>query len=216
MIGFTINGKHSYRDYGLVLQNLYQITPPVPKTHYIRVPGRSGDLDLTEALTGKVEYENRTLTLKLGGMKADWFSFFTTFLKDIHGKEVQLIFDHDTTHYFMGRASILGDFEKVARLGTFAMEILCEPYRYDVTPYTYSGTVTSSTTITVPQSKMPVIPEVTCTITSGNTLTVTNSGKTCSLKNGMQKLRELEMTTDWKLVFKGVGIVSVIARGGCL
>lgn len=216
MIGFTINGKHSYRDYGIILQNPYQLTPPIPKTHYISVPGRSGDLDLTEALTGKVEYENRILTLELGGMKADWLTFFTTFLNDVHGKEVQMIFDHDTAHYFIGRATVLDHFEKVARLGVFAMEVVCEPYRYDVTPYTYAGTVTSQTTVTVPQSKMPVIPEVVCTIATGNTLTVTNNGKTCSLKNGMQKLRELEMTTDWKLVFKGSGSISVTARGGCL
>ena len=76
MIGFTINGKHSYSDYGIILQNPYQITPPIPKTHYVTVPGRSGQLDLTEALTGRVEYESRTLRLELGGMKSDWLSFF--------------------------------------------------------------------------------------------------------------------------------------------
>jgi len=216
MIGFTINGKHSYNNYGLILQNPYQITPPVPKTHYISVPGRSGYLDLTESLTGKVEYENRILILELGGMKTDWSSFFTTLLKDIHGKEVQIVFDNDKTHYYIGRATVLDQFEKVARLGLFALEVLCEPYRYNVTPYTYSGSISSQTTVTVTQSEMPIVPEITATITSGNTLTVSNGGKTCTLKSGTQKLRELEMTTDWKLVFRGVGSASVVARGGCL
>lgn len=216
MIGFIINGKHSYSDYGMILQNPYQITPPIPKTHYVTVPGRSGQLDLTEALTGRVEYESRTLRLELGGMKSDWLSFFTTFLNDVHGKEVQIIFDNDSTHYYLGRALVLDQFEKVARLGVFTMEVFCEPYRYDVIPYTYTGTVTSQTTVTIPKSMMPIMPEITCTIETGNTLTVKNNGKTYSLKNGVQIIRELTLTTDWKLIFKGKGSVSIVARGGCL
>jgi len=216
MIGFTINGKHSYSDYGMILQNPRQITPPIPKTHYVTVPGRSGQLDLTEALTGRVEYESRTLRLELGGMKSDWLSFFTKFLNEVHGKEVQIIFDNDSTHYFLGRTLVLDQFEKVARLGLFTMEVLCEPYRYDVIPYTYTGTVTSQTTVTIPKSMMPVLPEITCTIETGNTLSVKNGGKTYTLKNGVQRIRELTLTTDWKLVFKGKGSVSIVARGGCL
>ena len=216
MIGFKINGKHSYRDYGLVLENPYQLTPPLPKAHYVSVPGRSGQLDLTEALTGRVEYENRILTLELGGIKSDWPSFFTSFLNEVHGKRVEIIFDNDVTHYLIGRATVRDGFEKVARLGKFRLEVICEPYRLDITPYTYSGSVTSTTTVTVPKSMIPVVPEITCTITSGNTLTVSNNGEVYTLKNGKQIIQGLELFTDLRLVFRGTGSVAIIARGGCL
>lgn len=216
MIGFKINGKHSYRDYGLILENPYQLTPPLPKVHYVSVPGRSGQLDLTEALTGRVEYENRTLTLELGGIKTDWPSFFTIFLQEVHGKKVEIVFDNDTTHYLVGRATVREGFEKVARLGKFRLEITCKPYRLDVTPFTYSGTVTNSLTVAVPKSQMPVVPEITCTIASGNTLTVSNNGTTHTLKNGTQVIQGLELFTDLRLVFRGTGSVTIVARGGCL
>ena len=216
MIGFKINGKHSYRDYGLVLENPYQLTPPLPKSHYVSVLGRSGQLDLTEALTGRVEYENRILTLELGGIKNDWPSFFTSFLNEVHGKRVEIIFDNDVTHYLIGRATVLDGFEKVARLGKFRLEVVCEPYRLDITPYNYSGNVTSTTTVTVPKSMIPVVPEITCTIASGNTLTVSNNGEVYTLKNGKQVIQGLELFADLRLVFRGTGSVAIVARGGCL
>lgn len=216
MIGFMINNKHSYRDYGLVLQNPYQLTPPMPRTHYVSVPGRSGQLDLTESLTGRVEYENRILTLELGGIKTDWPSFFTLFLREVHGKVVKIIFDNDKSQYFLGRAKVVEGFEKVGRLGTFLVEVECEPYRYNTAVYSYTGTVTSKATVTAPSSVMPIIPEITCTIATGDTLKVTNNNQSFSLKNGYQKMRAMELCEDFKMVFEGKGTISVVAQGGCL
>ena len=60
---------------------------PVSYTHldvYKRqVPGSSIRIDLTETLTGQVEYESRQLKFSLGKMEREdlWPVFYRTFLK---------------------------------------------------------------------------------------------------------------------------------------
>ena len=39
--GATINGKHTWKDYGLVIGNTDIVSEPSPKTNYIEVPGSS-------------------------------------------------------------------------------------------------------------------------------------------------------------------------------
>lgn len=39
----------------------YSISAPVPKTHYISIPGRSGDFDITDTL-GTLRYEDRNIS----------------------------------------------------------------------------------------------------------------------------------------------------------
>ena len=75
--GAAINGKHTWKDYGLVIGNTDIVGEPSPKTNYIEVPGSSIRIDLTETLTGQVEYESRQLKFSLGKMeREDVWPFF--------------------------------------------------------------------------------------------------------------------------------------------
>ena len=67
--GAAINGKHTWKDYGLVIGNTDIVGEPSPKTNYIEVPGSSIRIDLTETLTGQVDYESRQLKFSLGKWK---------------------------------------------------------------------------------------------------------------------------------------------------
>ena len=64
--GVEINGKNTWEQFRLILSS-YNISPPEAKQNFISVPGRSGDLDFSEALTGYPMYGNRKITLVLGG-----------------------------------------------------------------------------------------------------------------------------------------------------
>ena len=55
----TLNGKHTYRDYGLYVTNISPVSPPEVRREVITIPGRNGEIDLTEALTGYPIYGNR-------------------------------------------------------------------------------------------------------------------------------------------------------------
>lgn len=131
--GATINGKHTWKDYGLVISNTDIVSEPSPKTNYIEVPGSSIRIDLTETLTGQVEYESRQLKFSLGKMEREdlWPVFYRTFLKAYQGKEVRVVLDQEPDVYYHGRAEVSG-FSRNGRLGTFTLTIDADAYKYEI------------------------------------------------------------------------------------
>ena len=53
--GVTIGDKHTFKDWGLICTKI-EISDPERKTYYVSIPGRDGDLDLSEALSGEIQY----------------------------------------------------------------------------------------------------------------------------------------------------------------
>ena len=131
--GATINGKHTWKDYGLVIGNTDIVSEPSPKTNYIEVPGSSIRIDLTETLTGQVEYESRQLKFSLGKMEREdlWPVFYRTFLKVYQGKEVRVVLDQEPDVYYHGRAEVSG-FSRNGRLGTFTLTVDADAYKYEL------------------------------------------------------------------------------------
>ena len=109
MRGVTFDNRHSYWDWGLMLKNPPEISAPEPKTHYVDIPGAHGSLDLTEALTGKVQYKNRTLTLEFI-TKADrenWSAIYSDILSELHGQlKEEISLDDDPMHHYRGRVKV--------------------------------------------------------------------------------------------------------------
>ena len=109
MRGVTFDNKHTYWDWGLMLKKPPEISTPEPKTHYVDIPGAHGAMDLTEALTGKVQYKNRTLTLEFI-TKADrenWSALYSDILTTMHGQMVEEItLDDDPAHHYRGRVTV--------------------------------------------------------------------------------------------------------------
>jgi hypothetical protein len=58
-------GEHEQEEFGLLPKQVI-INPPEVKTYLVPVPGRSGSLDFTEALTdGQPAYSDRLLTITM-------------------------------------------------------------------------------------------------------------------------------------------------------
>jgi hypothetical protein len=131
--GATINGKHTYKDLGLVIGNNDIVQPPTPKINIIDIPGSSHRLDLTETLTGRVEYEGRVLKFEFGIQmpKEEWAGVCKEVMLLFHGKRVTVILDQEPEYYYEGRASISG-FDRVGTIGTFTMTVDAEAYKYDI------------------------------------------------------------------------------------
>ena len=54
MYGMKIGEFHSYKDFGLVPTSKPVVNLPSPKLEYLDIPGRHGEIDITESLTGEV------------------------------------------------------------------------------------------------------------------------------------------------------------------
>ena len=233
--GVTINEKHSYRDYGLYLTNVKQISPPEVKTTFVSVPARDGDLDLTETLAGRIVYGNRMITLEMGGKKKreEWVRFRDTVENDIHGKKVRLIFDDDPEYYWEGRAAIEDDYERGQEIGRFTITVNAQPYKLELrdagadgcwlwdTFNFYTGIIRNYYRIQIDGTydmeiigrEMPVIPA----FDAEGDLTVTFKGTEYVLSAGTSKIYDIVITKGANLLsFNGKGVVSVHYRGGTL
>ena len=229
----TLNGKHTYTDYGLYVTNNDPVEPPEVKAEYIEIPGRNGQIDLTEALTGYTVYNNRQIVLKLGGKKRsqDWPGFMSNFLNELHGQSVTVIFDNDPSYYYVGRATVESDYEKGNEIARFTLTINAEPYKYSnqsttepwlwdpfsfvdgVIRYYNQIQVNGTAQIRVIGSEMPVIP----IFTASAAMQVQFDGKTYDLAAGSNKIYDIVlMNQAYTLTFTGTGTVSINYKAGRL
>nr|WP_289698171.1 hypothetical protein [Enterocloster clostridioformis] len=131
--GALINGKHTYRDLKLVIGNNDIVQTPAPKVNIIDIPGSSHRLDLTDTLTGRVEYEGRTLTFSFGirTSRDSWPAVCRQVMLLYHGQKVKVILDTEPEYYYEGRA-VIEDFDRVGTLGTFTMKVDADAYKYEI------------------------------------------------------------------------------------
>jgi hypothetical protein len=148
-----INGKGTYGDFGLFLAPGLELSPAEPRIKSVAIPGKDGELDLTESLTNDIIYDNRTLDFELLFLQEDKKEqsyIYREFVAFCHGKRATLTLpddDHDT--YLTGRVKVgpLVEDKSIARAKVSAD---LEPWRYRKSQKEYILTVgTGSTTATI-------------------------------------------------------------------
>jgi len=130
MHGVTFGNKHSFRAWNLMLKSRPEISPPVPKTKLIQVPGTSTVIDLTEALTGEVKYELRTIrcVFCVVGGRSKWPAVYSAILNEIHGQRMQIIMDDDPNYYYIGRVAV-DQWESEEVTATIVITAEVEPHK---------------------------------------------------------------------------------------
>ncbi len=133
MRGVMFGNKHSYWNWGLMLRAAPKITSPAPKTHYVDIPGAHGSVDLTESLTGKVQYKNRRITLEFVTMagREDWSAIYSDILAELHGQMKDIRLDDDHMHLYRGRVTV-GDPERAKNVITIKMTAEVEPFKKSI------------------------------------------------------------------------------------
>ena len=113
-----------------MLKSTPKISSPEPKTHYVDIPGAHGAMDLTEALTGKVQFHNRKIELEFITMagRSDWSAIYSEILSALHGQMVKIALDDDPLHYYTGRVTV-GDPERDRKHVTLKMTAEVEPFK---------------------------------------------------------------------------------------
>lgn len=133
MNGVTIDGLHSFEDYGVYLQPK-SIPVPQAKVTTVSIQGSDGEIDLSTALTdGNMRFDNREFEL---GFIAIGFGeglneTLSRFMAAIHGKNHEFTFDDDPEHFYKGRWEIT-DREDNKGYSVLTASVSAEPYRYDV------------------------------------------------------------------------------------
>lgn len=184
--GVQFGEYHTAEDWNLIM-NEKTVTPPVPKTTYVSVPGRDGDLDLTTALSGIVNYENRIasyLFILTDGSQLDREELISEIVGVLNGQSMEIVDTDDYPDYYMtGRITVKAVTNNAA-YGTIAIEANCNPWRYSLNPTVINQTVkTTDGTVTVYLSNKGY-RTVTPTITVTGTVILTYGSTSQSLSAG--------------------------------
>lgn len=228
-LGVSFDTKHSYNDWGLILQS-WDIELPQLKTEIISPSTMNGHIDLADYL-GERFYENRTLTISFAylGAKTSFHTIRSTVANYLHGKVMQIVFDDDLAYYYSGRCTV-DSLRTVSNEAYVKLVIVCDvdPYKYEINsngtdwlwdPFSFEDgiintnrvTVSGSATVTLANRDMIVSPEITSTAA----MTLTFNKKTYAIKAGKQKMYGIRLPKgESTMTFTGNGTVTISYRGG--
>ena len=207
------NERSAFYDWNIVLTKA-EIPLPTPKTSTVDIKGADGVLDLTEALTGDVQYNNRTIKLTFAMMDdTDYYDLMTTISNYLHGQKIKFTLNNDEDYYYIGRATI-NQWECVKRKGTIVISVDCEPYKYAVIETIKKVQVSNQTkTVTLSNSRKRVCPTLTVT----GTITLTINGVDYNLAEGKQQLVNFKLSEGNNTIkVSGNGTLTISYRQGAL
>ena len=216
MRGVYFNDYHTNNDWGLIL-NSKELDPPTPKVVKVSVDGRDGDLDLSEALTGEIRYENRGAEftfLVTEGSQADRDYMINNIINNIHGRTCKIILPDDLEHYLLGRCSVSGVTNDKA-YGSFSVSADCEPFRYSIyeTKRTIDLTNIAIEVALVNNGRKTVIP----TIVVDDTANITFGSTSVELGAGTYQLPALKLVSGVNTIaVSGAGTLSLTYREAVL
>ena len=186
------------------------------KTSYIDIEGADGKIDVTNALTDDVHYNNRNVQIPIQSVAmhstdrlADRFALDQLF----SGKNMKMfVEDFDEDWYMDGRFSLESSYSVPVRSYTIKGD--CKPYRFNFDESSETFTVTDTLQCAIDYAdSMPVCP----TINVSSDMELTLNGTVYSLKQGYNIVPDLILrtgTTSFSL--KGSGTYTFTWRGGNL
>ena len=104
----TIGNKNTWTDWHLIPASRPLVNPPSVKTNFIEIPGADGTLDLTESLSGRAMYGDRTgqWTFYVDNGHGSWASIYSEIMGYLHGKNFTAVLEDDPFFYYEGRFSV--------------------------------------------------------------------------------------------------------------
>ena len=205
--------KWARADYGLIVAP-YAISMPEPQTNFVEIPGRDGALDLSEAF-GTVRYTDRVIPLTLY-VRAPFDALISAFAAYVHGRRMNVIFDRDPTYYYDARVT-LEDVERHTGYCELSLKCRAKPYKLEHIETTMTVLPTGSATVTLTNTRMPVVPTITISAEMTLTFTIGSIDYTVTLLAGSHVVPSLVLTEgDTEIEITGTGRITFTYRKGAL
>ena len=205
--------KWARADYGLIVAP-YAIPMPEPQANFVEIPGRDGALDLSEAF-GTVRYADRIIPLTLYA-RAPFDTLISAFAADVHGQRMNVIFDRDPTFYYDARITI-EDVERHWGYCELSLECRTKPYKLDHFETAITVLPTGSATVTLTNTRMPVVPTITTSAVMTLTFSIGGVIYTINLSAGAHIVPSLALIEgDTEIGITGTGRITFTYRKGAL
>lgn len=188
----VVNGVDLSETYRLVLLDGYTLTPPSPKTYTVDIPGGNGVIDVTEAMTGDVAYDNRTMEFEFAVIDVEDFEKTKTKVSNfLHGRKYSYTMTMDPGYTYTGRFTVSSySHEAYANgiVGTFKVKIDANPYKVKEAK-TYKLNATGGKLFRLESGRRPVHPTIECT----EPCWFSYNGKHITVPAGTYRLNEIEL-----------------------
>jgi len=214
-----------------------EVSDPEVRRYEVRVPGRDGALDLTEALGGRY-FDDRTVTVRLrcvNGTEEKFHLLASTVRNAIEGRVCKIVLSADQGYFWKGRPTVDAEWKP---LGASDVTISAKvaPYKYSVTssydPWLWDsfsfvdGVITDESDITltggttsVSLPKDPARGKPTLWLNTGNARArLSTDPNWHTLKSGANLIPEIRQSADGTvtLMLNGTGSVGIEYRIGSL
>ena len=180
----------TWDDWKVVTTKRPVFNEPELKSEYVGVPGRDGNLDMTEVLTGYPLYDNRRGVLQffLYDDSVLALSKLNIIRNYLHGRKHKIILNDEPEYYYIGRLMMHESHPTTeGEYAVFDLEYDLEPYKYDLAssnedwlwdPFNFETGVIreyknipvagpNGTTVTVVGSRKPSVPKFIVTAHGG-------------------------------------------------
>ena len=205
--------KWAHADYGLIVAP-YAIPLPEPQMNFVEIPGRDGALDLSEAF-GTIRYADRIIPLTLYA-RAPFDVLISSLAADVHGRRMNVIFDRDPTYYYDARMTI-EDVERHWGYCELSLECRVKPYKLEQFETAITVLPTGIATVTLTNTRMPVVPSITVSAEMTLTFTIAGVGYTINLAAGSHIVPSLVLTDgETEIDLTGTGSITFTYRKGAL
>jgi len=227
--GLKFNNKHSYFDYGLLMESK-SIQPPSKKKIKVDVPGMNGSYDFsTIASGGEIVYAERNIKVLFGLPTRNKQQLYVLYSKILEWLEdtsqAQLTFDNISDYYFIAEIESIPTFEEVYSFGKLEVTFTCEPFKTSINlagsdvwdTFNFEEDVVQDMNFNVVSTKVVSVYNagrlITPIINSNAAMTVTISGKTYNLGIGDNKIYGLKLQNGYNsIVINGTGLVKFLFR----
>ena len=223
MYGMKIGEFHSYKDFGLVPTSKPVVNLPSPKLEYLDIPGRPGEIDITESLAGEVIYEMRTGSFEfIVSDMEKWQEVYRKLLSTVHGKKTKLVLDTEKDYVYLGRIWV-SEFKSDKNYSLITLDYKLEPYKYrledlkngEFTHKVNGIVITNSKIITLTfDSDITIVPEF--NNKTDNVLNLNFQGKKFTLPKGKSRFPEIRGRKDLVLTFTGSSTLDISYKRGWL
>lgn len=202
---YMFNNINTWYDWGLILTEK-KITPPEPKTNYVKIEGMSGHLDLSEALTGEIAYDDCMIEAKFWtdkGKRIDRKRLLEKIVNTLHGKRMNIKDPDYPDSYFYGRI-VVKDVVNNLAYAEFKVEATCDPWVYSNTDTVRVIDLTDAVKNVVIMNYG--VKTLTPTITVSDSLTIKYGDHEKTLSAGAYKISDL-------LLRQGANVIGVSGTG---
>lgn len=215
MHGVKFGNAHSYDDWGLYLKSRPVISPPVPKTTYIDVPGMDGQLDVSESLAGETKYKNRMCQCEfvLIEKREEWSELCSKIMNYLHGKTMKLILDEDFVWFYEGRFQ-MNEWRTDKSTATVVIEGNVYPYKKKINKTVVTAAINGNSFINCPNERMSTVPTITV---DGNVLISFGDIQSLALSSGTHQYPDIKFVEgDNQIVCSGNGTITFTYQEGSL